>query len=91
MDLVDTLGLLATVVSFVVWWPQAHRVWSARHEPGALAGLSMRTQGLLLVASVLWVAYAFATRSPWVGAPSLVNVPVAVGTMVVLARGRRAA
>lgn len=91
MGLVDTLGLLATVVSFVLWWPQAHRVWSARHDPSALAGLSMRTQGLLLAASALWVAYAVATRSPWVGAPSLVNAPVAVGTMLVLARARRAA
>ena len=91
MGLVDTLGLLATAVSLVVWWPQAHRVWSARHEPSSLTGLSMRTQVLLLAASVLWAAYAFATRSVWVGAPSVVNVPVAIGTIVVLARGRRAA
>ncbi|MDO8106989.1 hypothetical protein Q6348_07230 [Isoptericola sp. b441] len=91
MELVDLLGMVASIVSLIVWWPQAAAVWRARRDSSQLTGLSMQTQVLLLLAAVLWGGYAVAIGSVWVGAPSLVNAPIAVGTLVVLGRGRRPA
>jgi uncharacterized protein with PQ loop repeat len=85
---VEVVGLLASLVSLVLWWPQAARVWRFRHEAGRLGGVSIPTQVLLLANAALWAAYALLTGSFWVGAPGLVNAPLAVLTLAVLHRSR---
>lgn len=49
MGVVDLVGATASVVSFVMLWPQALRIWSARRDPVILAGASAGTQMLVLV------------------------------------------
>jgi uncharacterized protein with PQ loop repeat len=86
--LAEGIGFLASAVSLVLWWPQAARVWRHRHDGGQLGGVSLSTQVLLLVNAALWGAYAVVTGSFWVGAPGLVNAPLALLTMALLRRSR---
>ena len=58
---IETLGFAASVVSFVLWWPQAMRVWQCRHSGAHLSGVSISSQALLLVNAALWGAYAIVT------------------------------
>ena len=85
---VETLGFAASVVSFVLWWPQAMRVWQCRRSGEHLSGVSLSSQALLLVNAALWGAYAIVTGSLWVGAPGLVNGPLAIVTIVIVHRAR---
>lgn len=87
--LIEGIGFLASAVSLVLWWPQAARVWRHRHDDGRLGGVSITSQVLLVVNAALWGGYAVVTGSFWVGAPGLVNAPLAVATIVLLRRSRR--
>lgn len=91
MGVVDLVGATASVVSFVMLWPQALRIWSARRDPVILAGASAGTQMLVLVNATLWGVYAVLTGAFWVGAPGLVNAPVALACLVLMHRARRLA
>ena len=86
---IEILGFAAAVVSFVLWWPQAVRVWQCRRSVEHLSGVSISSQVLLLTNASLWGAYAVVTGSLWVGAPGLVNAPLAIVTIVILHRARR--
>ncbi len=86
----ELTGLAGSLVSLVLWWPQAVLVGRCRREPDRLRGVSVPSQVLLLLSAVLWGVYALATQSLWVGAPGLVNAPLAVVTITVLVRASRA-
>ncbi|WP_421732711.1 hypothetical protein [Cellulomonas sp.] len=89
MDLhVELVGFVASVLSLVLWWPQAVRVWRLRHDGSGLGGVSIPTQVLLLANAALWAVYAVLTGSFWVGAPGLVNAPLALSTIVLVRRSR---
>lgn len=85
---VELVGFLASAVSLVLWWPQAVRVWQLRHDGTELGGVSIATQVLLLANALLWAVYALLTGSFWVGAPGLVNAPLALGTIALVRRSR---
>ncbi|WP_314503688.1 hypothetical protein [uncultured Microbacterium sp.] len=51
--------------------------------------MSTSSQLLLLMNACLWGAYAVGTGSLWVGAPGLVNGPLAIVTIVLLRHARR--
>ncbi len=92
--LTEVVGLAGSAVSLVLWWPQALMVWRCRGDADRLGGVSVTSQVLLLLNAVLWGVYAVAAQSLWVGAPGLVNAPLAVVTIVILRRstsGRREA
>lgn len=86
----ETIGLMASLTSFLLWIPQGTRVWKARRTPEELRGIALSTQVISLAGSALWLAYAVLIGSFWLGAPVVVNGPIAIMTLVVLARGRRA-
>lgn len=87
--LVESLGFAASAVSLILWWPQALRVWRCHRAGESLSGVSISSQALLLANAALWGVYAVVTNSLWVGAPGLVNAPIAVVTIVLVVRGRR--
>ena len=51
--------------------------------------MSVTSQVLLLLNAVIWGAYAASTQSLWVGAPGLVNAPLALLTIGVLRKAHR--
>lgn len=86
----EVIGMMASLTSFLLWLPQGLRVWRHRHEPARLAGIAMSTQLISVAGNVLWTAYAVLLGSFWLGAPAIVNLPIAVATIVVLRRGAAA-
>ncbi|MHA3724225.1 hypothetical protein ACXR2T_10135 [Leucobacter sp. HY1910] len=87
----QAIGFIAAVVSFVLFLPQAQRAWQFRRDAQSLRGISVGTQLLVLLNASLWGAYAFITGSFWVGAPGLVNAPLAMAMIVLILRSRRQA
>lgn len=86
---VEVMGLSASVVSVVLWWPQAVRTWRLRADAEALAGISIGTQLLLACNALLWAGYGLATGAFWVAAPGLINLPLAVWTTWLVDRSAR--
>lgn len=87
----EAVGMMASLTSFLLWLPQGLRVWRSRRSPGDLAGIAVSTQVISLAGNVLWLAYAVLIGSFWLGAPAVVNLPIAVMTITVLTRARRPA
>jgi uncharacterized protein with PQ loop repeat len=87
----EAIGMMASLTSFLLWLPQGSRVWKARHDLSQLQGIALSTQVISLVGNVLWAAYAVGIGSFWLGAPSVVNGPIALATIVIVRRAQRAA
>lgn len=87
--LTEATGLLASISGFLVWLPQARRVWKDRDDPARLTGISLQTQALSLVGNALWLVHAIGIGSFWLAAPSAVNIPVVLMTIVVVRRAQR--
>lgn len=85
---VNALGFVATGFSILMWLPQARTTWQNRNDPVRLTGMSEATQWLLVACYVLWGAYGVVSASLWVSAPSVLAVPLAVSTIVIIRRGR---
>lgn len=88
--LINVIGFLASCISFILWMPQAAIVWKSRKNPVALSGVSVATQFLVLTNASLWGLYAVLTTSFWVGAPGIINAPLAIMTIALVMRARRA-
>lgn len=86
--LVNALGFVATGFSILMWLPQARTTWKNRNDPVRLTGISEGTQWLLVACYVLWGAYGVVIQSLWVTAPSVLAVPLAIVTIVIIRRGR---
>ncbi len=86
--LVNALGFVATGFSLLMWLPQARTTWQNRNDPVRLTGMSEATQWLLVACYVLWGAYGVVSASLWVSAPSVLAVPLALATIVIVRRGR---
>ncbi|GAA2721581.1 hypothetical protein [Cellulomonas aerilata] len=87
----EAIGMMASLTSFLLWLPQGARVWKHRHDPARLAGIAVSTQVIALAGNLLWGVYALLIDSFWLGAPAVVNGPIAIGTILVLRRGAPAA
>ncbi|MBO1751214.1 PQ-loop repeat-containing protein [Actinotalea sp. BY-33] len=87
----EASGFLASITGFLVWLPQARRVWRDRKDPARLAGVSIPTQVLSLAGNVLWFVHAIGIGSFWLGAPSVINVPVILLTIYLVRRSQTAA
>lgn len=81
---VNILGAWGSVISFVLWLPQARRTWMIRHDRAALAGISTSTHLLVCSNAITWFAFALYTRNFWVGAPGLINLPLSVATLIIV-------
>lgn len=88
MGVVDVIGFLAAVISFVLFIPQAQRVWKYRKHPSWLKAVSIWTQLFVLMNASLCGVYAVITGSFWVGAPGLVNAPLAIIVLILVIRAR---
>lgn len=93
MDITDfainALGFVGTGFSFLMWMPQARITWHSRNDAVRLAGISETTQWLLVLGYTVWGTYGLLSSSLWVAAPSIVAIPLAAATIVVIRRGRR--
>ena len=87
--MVDLIGYLASLGAVSMWVPQALRVHRRRHDPSALAGLSVLAFGTAVVFNGLLLAYGVGSDSVPVavsGAANLVMSAYIVGTVAVGSR-----
>lgn len=89
MLFVNLLGFTASIISFVMFLPQARSTWQHRNSPKELQGVSAGTQYLILVNATIWAVYGVLTGAYWSAAPGLVNFPLALATLFFLHRGRK--
>jgi len=87
----NALGFSATGFSLLMWVPQARTTWLNRNDGVKLAGVSEATQWLMMIGYVLWGLFGVLSNSLWVAAPSVISIPLALGTILVVRRGRRLA
>lgn len=88
--LLNIIGFLGSFTSFVLWLPQARIVWKIRNDRVALGAVSLATQFIVVVNSILWLLYAIIADSFWVGAPGMLSAPLAIMTIVIITKARRA-
>lgn len=86
----EVIGMMASLTSFLIWLPQGARVWKHRRNPAQLQGIVLSTQVISLTGTVLWGVYAIFIDSFWLGAPAVVNGPIAIATLVIVGRARSA-
>jgi uncharacterized protein with PQ loop repeat len=86
--LVNMLGFAATAFSVLMWIPQARTTWQNRNDAIRLAGISETTQWFTMIGALLWGVFGVLSHSFWVAAPTLVSLPLALATIVVVRRGR---
>lgn len=84
----EILGFAGSLISFVLWLPQARATYRARHDAPILAALSAGTPALVVANATIWGMYALLTGAFWVGAPGIVNGPLAIWTLWLIWRAR---
>ena len=87
--LTSIVGFLATTTSFIRFLPQAVQTWKQRKDANALSGLSLPTQWLTLINSLLWIMYGFLLQEIWVAMPSLLNAPMAIFVIALIISSRK--
>lgn len=85
---VDALGFSASVISFLLFLPQAAMVWKVRQDRAALSVISLSTQLFILANASIWGIYGYQTEAFWVAAPGLVNGPLALTVSVLILKSR---
>ncbi len=83
------LGFIGSSLSFILWLPQAKLTWQNRHSAEKLAGISTGTQYVVLANATTWGIYAILTEAWWVGAPGLINFPLALGTILLVRKAQQ--
>lgn len=86
----DVVGWMAAAVSTVMFLPQVMHTWRQRHSPAELAGISVVAFGLIAVNASLWMAYGVLRSDPQMTFSNMLIVLTALGTIVLVARGRSA-
>ena len=86
MELTTIVGACGSVLSFVLFLPQARHTWVNRHRAERLAGISSLGQVCVLANATVWAVYGVLADAVWAGAPGLLNAPLAIGTLWLLHR-----
>lgn len=86
---INIIGFLATSTSLIRFMPQAIRTWKIRNNSEALYGLSLSSQWLTFVNSLLWITYGILLGQFWVAAPSVLNAPMAAMIIILIMRSRK--
>ena len=89
MELTTIVGACGSVLSFVLFLPQARHTWVNRHRAERLAGISSLGQVCVLANATVWAVYGVLADAVWPGAPGLLNAPLAIGTLWRVRPGQR--
>lgn len=82
------INIIAPILSFAMFIPQAALAWKYRAEEEYIKGISASGQWLLILNAISWGLVAYDLQSFAVGAPGLVNLPLAVFTLSIIYRER---
>lgn len=80
------INIVAPILSFAMFIPQAVLAWKYRADKEYIKGISAGGQWLLILNAISWGIVAYDLQSFAVGAPGLVNLPLAVFTLIIIYR-----
>lgn len=84
---VELAGFLGSVMAFLIFLPQALKTFRSRRLYQELKDtLSKGSQWFVVCNATIWGYYAIGSEAYWVGAPGLINLPLAVMTLFFLYR-----
>lgn len=86
--IVSLAEVVAPVLAFALFLPQAVSTWRNRHDGDRLRAISLWTQALILVNATAWGLVAVDLGVFAVGAPGIVNGPLAILTIALVRRAR---
>lgn len=89
MGITDVVGAIASVCSFLLFLPQAVSTWKNRKDKQALKGISKGTQWLIICNATSWFILGFLEQNIYIALPGVVNLPLAVFTLVLIHRSYR--
>lgn len=69
--------------------PQARLTWLNRGNPEKLEAISLGTQYAVVCNALLWGIYAVLTEAWWAGAPGIINLPLALGTIYLVKKASK--
>ena len=87
--LIHFIGFIGSSLSFILWIPQARLTWKNRKNPEKLSAVSVGTQWVVVANAITWGIYAVLTGAWWAGAPGVINLPLAVGTIFLISKARK--
>lgn len=85
---VDIIGAIATVLSMATMLPQGLRILRMRNDRAALQSVSVPTYTILISSASLWVAYGLMDDSIWVALSLVLNIPIGMAVLFIIARSR---
>jgi len=86
---IQVMGVCASIMSLMIWLPQAKRTWQNRNNAKEMSAISIQTQMLLIVNNIMWIVYGTHIAGGfWIWAAAIVNIPVAVMTTYLILRSK---
>lgn len=87
--LVEIAGFSGSMMAFLIFVPQALKTIKNRHNYKEIQEtISKGSQWFLVCNATLWGYYAIGTEAFWVGAPGIVNMPLAILSLIYLYRAK---
>lgn len=78
----NILGALANLTSLILWVPQAKTTWSNRYNLQALSGVSIGTQIIVVINTLLWCIYGVMITNIWLPLGTIIILPLAIMTIL---------
>lgn len=75
--IINILGAFANLTSLILWIPQARTTWENRHNLQALSGVSITTQIIVVINTVLWCIYGIMIDNFWLPLGTIIILPLA--------------
>lgn len=79
--IVNIIGAIANLTSLILWLPQARTTWRNKNNPRALKGISIGTQMIVAVNTILWCVYGILIKNVWLPLGTIIILPLACWTI----------
>ncbi|GAB2022844.1 hypothetical protein RyT2_19180 [Pseudolactococcus yaeyamensis] len=89
--MVNSIGMIANLLSVVLWLPQARTTWQNRNNPQAIKGISLGTQFLTAANTICWCMYGVITHDFWLPLGTIVILPLALFTIIIKLKSKKEA
>ncbi|MBP1047113.1 hypothetical protein I6N96_12600 [Enterococcus sp. BWM-S5] len=79
--IINILGAIANLTSLILWVPQAKTTWKNRNNIQALSGVSIATQIIVAINTILWCVYGLLISNIWLPLGTIIILPLATLTI----------
>lgn len=79
----NILGAVANLTSLILWLPQAKTTWKNQNNVSALNGVSIGTQIIVAINTILWCVYGIMIKNFWLPLGTLIILPLACFTILI--------